>query len=150
MDINDAIKDKSIDKLIANKFDSIGASDKNPILPYKINYRITAKDASFCGIPVVDCWALALNRCYTIFLLVKQSPNIVKAISQHYGQHESETEIEINDRLSPPISYCWEYHSLTIYLRGYRNLEKDKKYEACVMVIIGNMSYNEIVSFPSF
>ena len=150
MEINDAIKDKSIDILIANKFVSVGVSDNNPISPYKINYRITAKEASFCGIPVVDCWALALNRSYTIFLLVKQSPNIVNAISKHYGPHESETEIEINDRLSSPISYCWEYHPLTIYLRGYRNLEKDKKYETCAMVIIGNMSYNEIVSFPAF
>lgn len=148
MEINEAISGKSIDSFIANKFDSVGASYKNPIFPYKINYKVKGNEVTFCGVPVIDCWALKSNSSYTFFLLVKHSPDLVNAISKNYGQHESETEIEINDRPSSPTSYSWEAEKVNIFLKSFRNVEKDKKYEGCSMVIIGNMSYYEIVSFP--
>lgn len=148
MEINEAISGKSIDGFITNKFDSVGSSYKNPIFPYKINYKIKDKEVTFCGVPVVDCWALKSNSSYTFFMLIKHSANLVNAISKNYGQHDTETEIEINDRPSSPTSYSWESEKVNIFLRSFRNVEKDKKYEDCLMVIIGNMSYYEIVSFP--
>lgn len=148
MEINEVINGKTIANFIANKFDSVGASYKNPIFPYKINYKIKNEEVTFSGVPVVDCWALKSNSSFAFFLLIKSSPNLVNAISENYGQHESETEIEINNRPSSPASYSWEAEKINIILKSFRNFEMDNKYKDCSMVIIGNMSYYEIVSLP--
>lgn len=148
IEINKVIDSKSIDSFIANKFDSVKASYKNPIFPYKINYKINGSSITFCGITVIECWALKSNNSYAFFLLLENSPHLISIISKNYGQHESETEIEINDRSSSPTSYFWENENVNILLRSFRNVENNIKYKGSSLVIIGNMSYNEIVTFP--
>ena len=148
MELNNVIRSNKVDSFIANKLDSVGTSYRNPIFPYKVNFKSRGDSITFCGVPVIDYWALKLDSSYTFFLLVKQSSSLVSLISQIYGRQESEIESEINSQSTSLTSYAWETDSGTILLRSFMNVEMDKKHYGCSLIVIGNMRYIDIVSMP--
>lgn len=149
MELSDLIFDKEkVDAYIANNFSLLNNDYKNPLFPYKVNYKGKSPLITFGGHSVVDCWALKSDRSFTFFFLLKSDIDVFRSISEVYGQHEAETELEINDQ-NQSKTYHWEKENISILLKKYRNVEGLGEYKNCNLVIIGNMDYQDIITLPS-
>jgi len=146
MEINKYLKtEQDINVLVSEHFLKLDYSYKNPIFPYKINYISKNLKLTFCHIPVIDGWVLKNGHFFTFFILVETDSAIVKSISNVYGNHDTESNVEINDNLNAPITYYWHLKELNIILAKFYNVRQINKYNNCSMIIIGNMDYKSIV-----
>lgn len=148
MELNDIINSNKVESFIADKLDSVGSSYRNPIFPYKLNFKSRGDSITFSGIPVIDYWALKSDNLYTFFLLVKQSPGLASLISENHSWQESEIEVVINAQSDSPTSYTWETKHGTILLRSFSNVEMNIQYKDCSLILVGNMRYIDIVHMP--
>jgi hypothetical protein len=147
MEINENIgRKEKVEAFIEANFVPVNSYYKNPIFPYKINYRSRDSGITFCSLPIVDCWILKCGTSYTFFMLIRNVPDLVNVISNYYGSHSMESSVEIDDRSLAGTSYFWERGDFSIILSKYLNIERINKYENCRMINIGNMPYKSIVS----
>ena len=150
MEINRYLKtEQDINVLVSKHFLKSDYSYINPIFPYKINYSSKNLKLSFCNIPVIESWVLKNGHFFTFFILVENDSIIVKSISNVYGNHDTESNVEINDNPNSPITYYWHLKELNIILRKFYNVRQINKYNNCSMIIIGNMDYKSIVQLGS-
>jgi hypothetical protein len=96
MEINENIKNsEDVSEFISKCFVGIDHSYKNPIFPYKINFRSDDLKFTFCGLPVIDCWAFKRDHLFTFFILLKNDSDTMKSISEVYGKPDIESSVEI-------------------------------------------------------
>lgn len=149
MEINENIKDcENASKFISKYFVEIDPSYKNPIFPYKINFRSDDLKFAFCKLPVIECWAFKRDHLFTFFILLKNDSDIMKSISAAYGKPDVESSVEINNNPSISKSYGWHMKYLNIVQRKYFNVWQTSRYENCAMVTVGNMEYRNVLNFP--
>jgi hypothetical protein len=151
MEVSENVKNyKDASKFISRCFVEIGPSYKNPIFPYKINFRSDGLRFTFCGLPVIECWAFKQDQSFTFFILLKNGSNIMESISEVYGNHDIESSVEINDNPSISKSYAWHKKHLNIVLQKYFNIWGTTRFDNCAMATIGNMEYSSIfnLSYP--
>ena len=148
MEINQIIKEKKIDEFINSNFERIGIDNRSPIFPHKANYIITKNLATFCTLPIINCWAFKKDTSYTFYILVKDSDNLRENICKWYGPPESELTFEINERPPGPPSYSWDFKGIRIFLRKYINIRNIDEYSHCNLIMVGNMNFSETVILP--
>ena len=115
----------------------------SPIYSYSANYQANKGALSICNIDVLDAWLLKEDSSFNFYLVVKQNPQIVPLITKEFGPHSIETDIEIN-QVSQPTAYHWE-GKYNIIVRPFHNIVGDKKYDSCILITIGNMSYKDLI-----
>jgi hypothetical protein len=147
MDISECIINKEcITFCIGNNYELIDSTYKNPIFPYKINYKSKTRKLTYCGNDVIDSWCLQLEDSFTFYFIVKKNSNVLKSIVKKFGTPDAETYVEMNG-IPSPTAYHWD-EEVKIILSRYLNPRCISKYNDCFMITFGNMEFSRIVHLP--
>lgn len=147
-EINDVIRgDINIDDFISNNFEPINSFYKNPIAPYKVEYKSTNDSVMFCNHHAVESWAVRSGSLYTFFVILKTAPGILEEISSRFGHQTGETEVEMDNRNILGTTYYWQKEKANIILQHFSNVQRIKKYSHCSIVVVGNIKYKKLFLF---
>ena len=146
MNVNEVIEKRiSLDDFVENSFTGVASSYNNPIFPFRVNLVDSGHKTMFCDLPAVGSWALRHKGQFTFFILLKNRRDLIDVATANYGPHNVETQLEIGDNSNAIRTYQWQAGNVKIILSKFFNVEMVPEYDDCVLAIIGNMAYHDIV-----
>lgn len=152
MEIIENIRTKSeVDSFLKMNFITFSNEDNNPITPHQVNYKTKGNDIAFCNRKVVDAWGFKQDSSYAFFLVLKKDALLFEEIMKRYGHPDvaSEVEFEVNDQAKSSRFKGWHTNDTNIYLRELLRFERMARYKGCILLIIGNMDYEDTFRFST-
>ena len=150
MDISEiAGRQEDLEDFIHRYFDSVEYDRVlSPILLYHLNFINKTDHLTFCKMNIQQCWVKKINDLYAFFMVIKTSAEVEKNISARYGKWDTKGSISIQDSPLGGDLIMWSKGDINIDVSSYQNTFRIPKYEACELVICGNMTSRQLLDLP--
>jgi len=150
MDISEiAGRQEDLEDFIHHYFDSVEYDRVfSPILLYHVNFINKTDHLTFCKMNIQQCWVKKINDLYAFFMVIKTSAEVEKNISARYGKWDTKGSISIQDSPLGGDLIMWSKGDINIDVSSYQNTFRIPKYEACELVICGNMTSRQLLDLP--
>jgi hypothetical protein len=150
MDISEIVgKQEDLEDFIHHYFDSVEYDRVfSPILFFNVNFISKTDHLTFCKMNIQQCWVKKTNDLYAFFMVIKTSAEIEKNISLRYGKWDTKGSVSIQDVPLGGDLFTWNIGHISIDVSSYENMLRIPKYEACELVVCGNMTYRQLLDLP--
>jgi len=150
MDISEIVgKQEDLEGFVHHYFDSVEYDRVfSPILLFHVNFINKTDHLTFCKMNIQQCWAKRSNELYAFFMVIKTSAEVEKNISARYGKWDTKGSISIQDSPLGGDLIMWSKGDINIDVSSYQNTFRIPKYEACELVICGNMTSRQLLDLP--